>query len=165
MEPEATNSPLRNIVKLSDISNTSLSLWLTNKMAIPRSLSLRMILNRFLTSFLVSAVVGSSIMINLVLNIRALLMAIICFSATDRFPTYASRSTLKLILAIASSAIVLIRFQLTIFLPSANSLLNARFSMTVRFGNMEKSWYITWIPLLIASIGVIFVYCFPSNSM
>ena len=98
-----------------------------------------MISNSAATSFLVSAVVGSSMMISFASNISARQMATICFSATESEPTSRSSSTSKLILDRASSAIRRMRFLLTNLCPAANSVLNARFSITVRFGKIEKS--------------------------
>ena len=127
------------MVKRSEISNTSLSLWLTKSMAMPWALSLSMISNSAATSFLVSAVVGSSMMMSLASNISARQMATICFSATLSEPTRRSSSTSKLILERASVAIWRMRFLLTNLCPAASSVLKARFSMTVRFGKMAKS--------------------------
>ena len=103
------------------------------------STHVNMILNSASTSFLVNAVVGSSIIINFALNISALLIATICFWATDKRLTFSSKSISILIFLIASSAIFLTFFQLIVFLPDANSEFNARFSATVKLGNKEKS--------------------------
>jgi len=78
-------------------------------------------------------------MMSFALNISARLIATICFSATESVPTMRSSSTRKSIFKIASSAIFFMRARLTNLRPSASSLLSARFSMTVRFGKIEKS--------------------------
>ena len=106
----------------------------------PCAFSFSMISNSAATSLRVSAVVGSSMMISFASNISALQMATICFSATDSEPTSRSSSTSKLIFESASCAIWRMRFLFTNLCPAASSVLKARFSITVRFGKMEKSW-------------------------
>ena len=135
-----TTRPLRSTVKRSLIRNTSPSLWLTNSVEMPRDLRSRMIRNRASTSLLVNAVVGSSMMISLASLISAREIATSCLSATERSPTVASRSTRKSIFETASSAIRRKRRQLASRRFAASSVVSARFSITVRFGKMEKSW-------------------------
>ena len=95
---------------------------------------------RAATSFFVRAVVGSSMMMSFASPIRARLMATSCLSATDRLPTSSSRSTSKPIFATASRATSRIRERFTRRRPAATSLPSAMFSITERFGKIEKSW-------------------------
>ena len=132
--------PLRRIVKRSAISKTSSSLWDTKRIVMPLARRSRMMRKSAATSFFVSAVVGSSMMISLASEMRARQMATSCLSATDRSPTLASKSTVKPMVATARSAMARKRFQLTNARPAATSVVSARFSMTERLGNTEKSW-------------------------
>ena len=135
-----TFSPFLRIVMLSEISNTSSSLWDTKRIVTPFFFKSVIISKSRVTSFLVRAVVGSSMIISFALSSSALEIAISCLSATGSVSTSASRSTSKLIFWTASSAILRNSFLLTSFFLFASTWLNARFSITVRFGKIEKSW-------------------------